>query len=137
MSGCQNYDPFLGTLNIRCRIRIGIQEGTIIFDNHRFINQTLTLDNIIVSIFLSIIPIQSPYFLTTTHITEPSTILQLQACVLCTTNSPFLRSPEGPKGCKALLRYVGVCQNIAYYICCIYSLVETHISPGSARPSVR
>ena len=23
MDGCQNYDPFLGTLNIRCRIIIG------------------------------------------------------------------------------------------------------------------
>ena len=30
MGGCQNYGPFLGTLNIRCRIIIGIQEGTII-----------------------------------------------------------------------------------------------------------
>ena len=30
MGGCQNYGPFLGTLNIRCRIRIGIQRGTII-----------------------------------------------------------------------------------------------------------
>ena len=30
MGGCQNYGPFLGTLNIRCRIRIGIQKGTII-----------------------------------------------------------------------------------------------------------
>ena len=30
MGGCQNYDPFLGALNIRCRIRIGIQKGTII-----------------------------------------------------------------------------------------------------------
>ena len=28
--GCQNYGPFLGTLNIRCRIIIGIQKGTII-----------------------------------------------------------------------------------------------------------
>ena len=28
--GCQNYDPFLGALNIRCRSRIGIQKGTII-----------------------------------------------------------------------------------------------------------
>ena len=25
-----NYGPFLGTLNIRCRIIIGIQKGTII-----------------------------------------------------------------------------------------------------------
>ena len=30
MGGCQNY-PFLGNLNIRCRIIIGIQRGTIIW----------------------------------------------------------------------------------------------------------
>ena len=36
MGGCQNYGPFLGTLNIRCRIRIGTQKGTIIFDNHPY-----------------------------------------------------------------------------------------------------
>ena len=30
IGGCQNYGPFLGTLNIRCRIIIGIQKGTII-----------------------------------------------------------------------------------------------------------
>ena len=30
MGGCQNYGPFLGTLNIRCRIIIGTQKGTII-----------------------------------------------------------------------------------------------------------
>ena len=30
MGGCQNYGPFLGTLNIRCRIIIGIHKGTII-----------------------------------------------------------------------------------------------------------
>ena len=30
MGGCQNYGLFLGTLNIRCRIIIGIQKGTII-----------------------------------------------------------------------------------------------------------
>ena len=28
MGGCQKYGPFLGTLNIRCRIIIGIQKGT-------------------------------------------------------------------------------------------------------------
>ena len=28
--GCQNYGPFLGTLNNRCRIIIGTQKGTII-----------------------------------------------------------------------------------------------------------
>ena len=30
MGGNQNYGPLLGTLNIRCRIIIGIQKGTII-----------------------------------------------------------------------------------------------------------
>ena len=30
LGGCQNYDPFWGTLSIRCRIIIGIQKGTII-----------------------------------------------------------------------------------------------------------
>ena len=30
MGGCQSCDPFLGTLNIRCRIIIGIQKGIII-----------------------------------------------------------------------------------------------------------
>ena len=28
MGGCQNYGPFLGTLTIRCRSRIGTQKGT-------------------------------------------------------------------------------------------------------------
>ena len=30
MGGCHNHAPFLGTLNIRCRIIIGIQKRTII-----------------------------------------------------------------------------------------------------------
>ena len=30
MGGCQNYGPFLGTLNIRGRIIVGIHKGTII-----------------------------------------------------------------------------------------------------------
>ena len=30
MGGCQNHGPFLSTLNIRYRIIIGIQKGTII-----------------------------------------------------------------------------------------------------------
>ena len=30
MGGCQNYGPFLSTLNIRGRIVIGTQKGTII-----------------------------------------------------------------------------------------------------------
>ena len=29
MGGCQNYGPFLGTLNSRCRIIMGTQKGTI------------------------------------------------------------------------------------------------------------
>ena len=29
MGGCHNHGPFLGTLNIRCRIIIRIQKGTI------------------------------------------------------------------------------------------------------------
>ena len=29
MGGCQNYGPFLGTLNNRCRIIIGTQKGTL------------------------------------------------------------------------------------------------------------
>ena len=35
MGGCQNYGPFLGTLNIMCRIIIGIQKGTIILTTTR------------------------------------------------------------------------------------------------------
>ena len=31
MGGCQNSGPFLGTLNIRGRIIVGIQKGTIIW----------------------------------------------------------------------------------------------------------
>ena len=30
MGGCQNYGPFWGALNIRCRIIIGTQKGTLI-----------------------------------------------------------------------------------------------------------
>ena len=30
MGGCQNYGPFLGTLNNRCRTIIGTKKGTII-----------------------------------------------------------------------------------------------------------
>ena len=42
MGGCQNYGPFLGTLNIRGRIIIGTQKGTII----------LTTTQVIVRVFL-------------------------------------------------------------------------------------
>ena len=30
MGGCQNYGPFLGTLNIRGRSIVGTQRGTIV-----------------------------------------------------------------------------------------------------------
>ena len=37
VDGCQNYGPFLGTLNIRCRSIIGIQKGTrILTTTHVF-----------------------------------------------------------------------------------------------------
>ena len=38
MGGCQNYGPLLGTLNIRCRIIIGIQKAKRdhTFDNHPY-----------------------------------------------------------------------------------------------------
>ena len=35
VGGCQNYGPFLGTLNIRCRIIIGILKGTSIGHYYR------------------------------------------------------------------------------------------------------
>ena len=37
MGGCQNYGPFLGTLNIRGRIIIGNQKRDPNFDNHPYI----------------------------------------------------------------------------------------------------
>ena len=38
MGGCQNYGTFLGTLNIRCRIIMGIQKGDHNFDNHPYVD---------------------------------------------------------------------------------------------------
>ena len=38
MGGCQNYGPFLGTLNIRCRIIRGIQKGTILLTTNHIQN---------------------------------------------------------------------------------------------------
>ena len=43
MGGCQHCGPFLGTLNIRCRIRIGTQKGTIILTTTH-IRKRLVLD---------------------------------------------------------------------------------------------
>ena len=37
MGCCQKYDPFLGTLNIRGRIIIGIQKRDHDFDNHPYL----------------------------------------------------------------------------------------------------
>ena len=39
MGGCQNYGPFLNTLNIRCRIIVGIQKGTMILTTTRMMLQ--------------------------------------------------------------------------------------------------
>ena len=44
VGGCQNYGPFLGTLNIRCRIIIGTQKGTIILTTTQVIFQTQMLE---------------------------------------------------------------------------------------------
>ena len=38
MGGCQNYGPFLGTLDIRGRAIIGIQKRDRNFDNHPYRN---------------------------------------------------------------------------------------------------
>ena len=43
MGGCQNYDPFLGTLNIRCRIIIGTQKGTIISTKTEYYRRTCNM----------------------------------------------------------------------------------------------
>ena len=39
VGSCQNYGPFLGTLNNRCRIIIGTQKGTIIFTTTPCVSQ--------------------------------------------------------------------------------------------------
>ena len=41
LGGCQNYGPFLGTLNIRCRIMIGTQKGMILTTTHLSSNQVI------------------------------------------------------------------------------------------------
>ena len=43
VGGCQNYGPFLGTLNNRCRTRIRTQKGTIILTTtHVYLFRRLT-----------------------------------------------------------------------------------------------
>ena len=41
MGGCQNYGPFWGTLNNRCRIIIGTQKGTIVLTTTQILIVTL------------------------------------------------------------------------------------------------
>ena len=41
MGGCQNYGPCLGTLNIRCRIIIRTQKGTIILTTTHISNDII------------------------------------------------------------------------------------------------
>ena len=43
MAGCQNYGPFWGTLDIRCRIIIGTKKGTIILTTTHMKNVNSTL----------------------------------------------------------------------------------------------
>ena len=40
MGGCQNDGPLLGTLNIRCRIIVGIQKGAIILTTTHICSRT-------------------------------------------------------------------------------------------------
>ena len=44
MGGCQNYGPFLGTLNIRCCIMIGIQTGAIVLTTTQVGNSKMALN---------------------------------------------------------------------------------------------
>ena len=39
MGGCQNYGSFLGTLNIRCRVIMGIQKGAMILTTTHILGQ--------------------------------------------------------------------------------------------------
>ena len=46
LGGCQNYGPFLGTLNIRCRIIIGTQKGTIILTTTHIFGGHVALEGV-------------------------------------------------------------------------------------------
>ena len=52
MGGCQNYGPFLGTLNIRGRVIIGVQKRDHNFDNHPYGGVVRRTDNEYSSYFL-------------------------------------------------------------------------------------
>ena len=41
LGGCQNCDPFLGTLHIRCRIIIGIQKRTTVLTTTHLVKRPL------------------------------------------------------------------------------------------------
>ena len=43
VGGCQNYDPFLGTLNTRCRIIIGTQKGLMTLTTTRISSAKLSI----------------------------------------------------------------------------------------------
>ena len=70
MGGCQNYDPFLGTPNNRCRIIIGIQKGIVI----------LTTTHMIVALVLEQL-VQHAVMM------RP---VQLEAAVAANTNAAFV-----------------------------------------------
>ena len=50
MGGCQNYGPFLGTLNIRCRIIIGTPKGTILSTTTQIMREIMIIAVIVVRI---------------------------------------------------------------------------------------
>ena len=52
LGGCQNYGPFLGTLNIRCRTIIGTQKGTIILTTTHIYKQIHTTHTCATCIYL-------------------------------------------------------------------------------------
>ena len=45
MGGCQNYDPFWGTLNSRCRIMTGSKRDPT-FDNHPIYARCVEMSNV-------------------------------------------------------------------------------------------
>ena len=56
MGGCQNYGPFLSTLNIRCRIIIGTQKRDHNFDNHPYARKLRMLYSLLCQELVNIEP---------------------------------------------------------------------------------
>ena len=54
MGGCQNYGPFLGTLNIGCRSIIGNPKGTIILTTTYMLFGLQVAPGLFLSIFVSL-----------------------------------------------------------------------------------